>query len=601
MSERSSAGHWQSCLLIAAAALLARLLFVQETYDLVAYRTPSPGGDVDLYWRAAQQIRAGFPWRPSFEIMMTSAPLYPLWLAASQSLLGDSISLHRFANALLFSAIPLLAYAASWRAFGNRVGALTSGLLLAWLPSMVFFNGMLLKVSLEILLFSLLLLALLSLRGGTSTRWLAAWSAGVGGLLSLLVLSQQSTFLYVVVAIGYLLSDRRLPARRRWGAAAGVIGILAVSMLAYGAREPLTGLGQPSFLPQAGINVRIGHHPTASSHFEPWQPVPANAYGIAFQSRLHAEIETQRPLSPAEANRWLLMDAARYAASDPLRTLDRLARRTLAFFNNFEPPGVHYFEYVKRNASVLRLLPVRFGTLMVLAGVGLVGVHRAGRWREALLLLGFIGAVLAANLLSFVSWRFRLPAVVPLSLLAGSGVALLAQLMSRRDEAAPRGRTFLKLAAASIAAAAAAGALALYPGTTVSTRDRLERAASHNAQESVKAERALRVLTGSLAEDRIALPSNWIQRARMLSKAHRHSEAYALVRKLALAESSSAWVNQRYLAYLLSRGDLTAAVTFLDQLSDRDAVLYASVIDHPDRVVRRHLDEFLIPRWDLPR
>ena len=100
MSLRNSAGHWQNCLLIAAAALLARLLFVQETYDLVAYRTPSPGGDIDLYWRAAQQIRAGLPWRPSFEIMMTSAPLYPLWLAASQTILGDSISLHRFASAV---------------------------------------------------------------------------------------------------------------------------------------------------------------------------------------------------------------------------------------------------------------------------------------------------------------------------------------------------------------------------------------------------------------------------------------------------------------------------------------------------------------------
>ena len=102
--------HGRKKLILSAVILLftfaVRLLFILETKDLPAFRTPNPGMDIDLHWQAAGLILNGATTdEPYFELMMPSTPFYPYWLAFWRLVLGNSLLIHRIINAFLASVV----------------------------------------------------------------------------------------------------------------------------------------------------------------------------------------------------------------------------------------------------------------------------------------------------------------------------------------------------------------------------------------------------------------------------------------------------------------------------------------------------------------
>ena len=111
MRERIQGNRVKFSALIFLLAFVIRLLFILETMDIPAFRTPNPGMDIDLHWQAARLIVQGATTsEPYFELMMCSTPLHQYWLAFWQVILGDSLIPHRLLNALIASLSAVLMF-----------------------------------------------------------------------------------------------------------------------------------------------------------------------------------------------------------------------------------------------------------------------------------------------------------------------------------------------------------------------------------------------------------------------------------------------------------------------------------------------------------
>lgn len=580
------------CTAIYLLGAALRLAFVFQTLDVPAYRSPAPGLDIDIYWRAAEQIRGGLATRPSFEIMMASAPLYVFWLSLTQSLLGSSMELHRIASALFFPFTAVVAYRASFRAFADQYAALLSALLLACLPSLVFFDTMLMKVSLELLLLALLVYTALGLSPEASPRAGLLRALWIGVLLALLFGSQQNTFLYTVALLVYLLSRRDFPMRRRILFGAVISGVIAISVGVFSQRDRLLDLGQPSFLPQSGINIRVGNHDGASGSFSELPDVPATPAGYAFVARMDAEVRHGRWLTPGEANALLMREAAGFVWGQPGRAGELLLRKLELFFNDFEPSGVHFFEHVVRSVPFLGWLPSSFGVLLLLAAWGLFDVRWRRRWEPARLLLLLLGAALTANLLAFVSWRLRLHAVLPLALLAGpGGICAISTLRAWAARAPGAGRRLALLAGTG----ATVGALVFHTPETPEQISDLFEVAQHNARWAWSGQAVEQKL------DSTGRPEDWtieeaITRARLLVSVQRHTEAFQLLRDLVERRKVRGyWPHKLYLTYLVWSGDADAAGRLVARIRETNPKLLERLLSQSDRLLREHLAVVVIP------
>ena len=154
------------------------------------------------------------------------------------------------------------------------------------------------------------------------------------------------------------------------------------------------------------------------------------------------------------------------------------------FVNDFEIKGEDYLPYVR---ALLARAPVVTGVLRLALRAWHAGAHALllqRRLELVALLGGLLLCVLAANVFGFVMSRFRLPAVIPLALLAAPGLVSLAEL--GRDGTQPRR---LRAAALTIAVAVLAGWLAFRPALAHTDRGFLRRA-EENRQLSITAEQA---------------------------------------------------------------------------------------------------------------
>lgn len=75
MKEHTKGKRLKVSALIFFLAFVIRLLFILETMNIPAFRTPNPGMDIDIHWQAARLIVQGATTsEPYFELMMPSTP-----------------------------------------------------------------------------------------------------------------------------------------------------------------------------------------------------------------------------------------------------------------------------------------------------------------------------------------------------------------------------------------------------------------------------------------------------------------------------------------------------------------------------------------------
>ena len=376
--------------------------------------------DSQEYDRWAQAI-AGGDWLGSQ--VFFQAPLYPYLLAFVYTLLGRSLD----AVYLLQIAAAVAGVWALWRAgraLGDEPAGLAAAALAAVYAPFLFYDVQLLKESPAVTVTCFLLWAL------AARRWLAA-----GVLLGVLALLRENALLL----LPFLLP---LTWQRSSSIEAGVRGFAKRGgLLVLGLLLPLApvalrnGLVGGDYLPttsQGGVNFWIGNNPQADGTYRPIVPgkqIPA----LERQEPVRlAEQELGRRLTAAEVSSFWLRRGLAWAAAHPGDFVRLQIRKLGMFWSWYEWPDAVDYYWTKTLSPVLRLPLVEFGTLSLLAPVGLWFLWRRKRFREFALVWLFALGWMLSTVIFFLFSRYRLPVVPALLLLAGVVLAELNEAWTER-------------------------------------------------------------------------------------------------------------------------------------------------------------------------
>src|SRR6185369_4133285 len=366
--QSTTRGRRSVLLAILAVALLVRLVHWwavrgQPFFGQLAM-------DSQEYDRWAQAI-AGGDWLGSQ--VFFQAPLYPYLLALVYTLLGRSLD----AVYLLQIATAVAGVWALWRAgraLGNEPAGLVAAALAAVYGPFLFYDVQLLKESPAVTVTCFLLWAL------AARRWLAA-----GLLLGVLALLRENALLLVPFLLPLAWQrDSSIEAGARGFAKRG--GLLVIGLLLPLAPVALrNGLVGGDYLPttsQGGVNFWIGNNPQADGAYRPIVPgkqIPA--LERQEPARL-AEQELGRRLTAAEVSSFWLRRGLAWAAAHPGDFVRLQIRKLGMFWSWYEWPDAVDYYWTKTLSPVLRLPLVEFGTLSLLAPVGLWLLWRRKRFLE---------------------------------------------------------------------------------------------------------------------------------------------------------------------------------------------------------------------------
>ncbi|MFH1680605.1 MAG: tetratricopeptide repeat protein, partial [Candidatus Eisenbacteria bacterium] len=387
------------------AALALRLWHPAALRALPSFEHPYEGLDAELYTRLALSIAGGdlFP-----HGITDAAPLYAYWLAAFARIAGDGTLAPRLAQAFLGALAAPLLWSVGRRISGPGAGAF-AGAAAALFPPLLLYEGSLQSAALVPFLGALLLASLLPARPGAGPAILSGFILGISCLNRPDLLP-----LVLLVPLWLLLTaGRRSAVFLLAGALLPIVPFGAAASVRAGGLVPLTSHG--------GIHFHVGNHEGADGTLSPVEEIRPTPEGFARDARLRANKETGRGLAPAEVSRFFFRKGLAWIASHPKDWLVLLGQKTLLFWNDYEVPNNEDLYFLRRHSAPLRLPIPLFGIVAALAVYGFfLGAFRGGA--RALLALVVL-AVFAGGLLFFVTGRYRLPAVPPLLLLAGGGLA----------------------------------------------------------------------------------------------------------------------------------------------------------------------------------
>jgi hypothetical protein len=553
-------------------ALALRVTFIFQSETLVDFRTPTPGLDINLHWEAAKQIRADAAF-PCFELMMPSAPLHPYVVAFSQEILGENMVTHRLFRAVLGSLAIVILFIVALRLSGSLTASSIMALLLSGLPGAIYFDSMLLKTNVEILLLSVALL-LLARPGKVKGlwRWIALGSA-LGGLLSALRFGQGGTVLYVVFILAFLFKTPALEGKtaRAWVIAAMLVLFLG-SQLLFKYREPLLGITADRFLPVGGVHMRIGFQPGAIGTYHVLKRFPALPLGHTFFARMAADARDGYPHSAAEADQSYIKEATDFIRQNPRETLTILRRKFEQFFNDFESAANHYLPHVISRVKVMRIPSAGWGGFVILAFWGLVALIHRRKWNVLTLLGGLVSSVLLMNLMSFVTFRYRYPAIIPLALLSAFGLAYLGQ-QARQIVSLRKGwLSSIMLLLIIITCTLGVGWYAYRPVLAMAQRSMTE-TAERNLLLSKSGEKAYSSLAKLDGLD-VLTPEQEDKRGMLLHTLGRYTESYHQLELLALHKPDRIAATRQYLVYLMWAGKYDGLVTYLDHLAETNPKIW---------------------------
>jgi Tfp pilus assembly protein PilF/4-amino-4-deoxy-L-arabinose transferase-like glycosyltransferase len=405
-------------LIVFAAALLPRLVFVLTTSDQPFYRANV--ADAYEYEVLADRILAG-DLGAGDRVFFLSSTGYPYILALVWTVFGKSLLAARLIQILLGSATALLVFFLGRRLFsgaeedekrrGLRVGII-SGLITALYGHLVFLDLELLMTTYEV--FFAVLAVLLLTRFIQERRWRDL--AGTGVAFGVACLGRPN--LWPVVTILALALAVHLWRRAGWrvwkalGAAATVIGLMFVLILPITLRNALAADDPVLLTCGGGLNLWIGNQPDANGTFS----VPYSMQDRQFEaSHRLAEAAVGRPLKASESDARWMNETWRLIGDDPLRIAGLTLWKVLLFFNAYEMPNHLDYYFVRDEGGwALWLAPLGFWLVMPLCLGGLL-LFRP--WRTEHRLIGLFALLyLLTIVVVFVTARFRpifILAVVP--------------------------------------------------------------------------------------------------------------------------------------------------------------------------------------------
>jgi tetratricopeptide (TPR) repeat protein len=398
---------------IFGCALFVRFFYLLEIDSIpLFYRL---AGDGRTYDEWGQRIAAG-DWLGKG--VFYQAPLYPYFLGVLQLALGHNLWLIRLVQIILGAVSCALVFCVGRELFSRPAG-IAAGLILAFYAPGIFFEGLIEKSILDLLLLSLLLFLLIRARKKRrSDQWLAA-----GAVLGLLGLSRENALVLAAVLpvwIGLYFSDLPILTRLKWIALffAGVFLVLVpvgLRNLAVGGEFQLT-------TSQLGPNFFIGNHPQADGTYGSVRNVIGEPHLEGNDARRLAERALGRSLTPGEVSDYWLQKSWDYIRSQPDQWLELLGRKWLVVWNAREIEDSDDFYIYQHWSWLLRSLAwvSYFGVLAPLAVVGIFLTIK--QWRQLWFLYAMIISLAASVAVFYVFGRYRFPLVPFLALFAGAGI-----------------------------------------------------------------------------------------------------------------------------------------------------------------------------------
>jgi tetratricopeptide (TPR) repeat protein len=359
------------------------------------------------------------------------APLYPYFLAVVKLTVGNDLWRIRLVQIAIGSISCGVLFLAG-RSFFSRRAGIAAGVLLAFYPPAIFFDGLIQKANLG-LLWTVLLLWLLALakRFPTPVRFSLA-----GVSLGLLMLTREETILLApVIAIWAWISfhEHPVPSRSRWIAA--YVAGLALVLLPVGLRNLKVGGELVLTTSQAGPNFYIGNNLTATGTYVPLRPGRQNTVFERQDAVDLAEQALGRKLTPREVSSYWRGRAFAFIRSEPLAWTRLMLRKVALLLNWYELPDYEDMYFYERGCGLLRALDAvwHFGILLPL---GLAGIALSWRRRRELSILHALLATIGFGVVLFyVFARYRYPLVPILALFAGAALVEASEAARARKHA----------------------------------------------------------------------------------------------------------------------------------------------------------------------
>jgi Flp pilus assembly protein TadD len=522
--------------MMAVSSLLLRLGYVgwQASHD-PTFSRPILDGALYVAWARGLATGAGEP-AGAFYL----APLYPHLLAGFLSLFGEAPGLlYAVQQALLVAAGSLLALR-----FAPSIGApagLFAALAVFLYHPLAFFASRPIGEPVALFLSALGVYLL-------GRRSLVA--VPLSGIAFGLATLARPNLLLLVVALTFAAM-----LGRRWQRALVLAAAVGVTLTPVTVRN-FVASGHPILVSSnGGLTFFHGNGPGALGIFTPADGFSGSVAQQRDEATFLARSRTRQDLDAVDADRWWGREAMRTRVSDPLGTLELVARRVLLVLDNYE----HSLDDAPAlDENPWRFaFPAPFSLLLGLAAAGLVALGLAGTGGVAA--WGPILATAATPLVFYVSSRYRLPTVLFLCVPAGAGAAAI---FGAARGSPPRKR---------VATAALAGLLVAVLSLVVPSASlaRTEEAAALANRASVFAEahdlgRAQAEARRGLALDPSSVPARY-NLAVVLAAGGRTSDAEALYREVLELDPSHAESAGNLSKLLVERGAAREAVPMLER------------------------------------
>lgn len=344
-------------------------------------------------------------------------PLYPYLLGTLYSVVGQDVWWARVAQALAGSLACVMLASTGSRVFDPRVGWV-AGLLLAFYPPAIFFDGIVQKASLD----SLLVCVLLWTIAVCQSKPRLVGFLGVGGALGAFILNRENAAGLVPIMFLWIVFE----SWRRFSLTCSRVGYFLLGMglflIPVGLRNLHVGGAFLVTTSQMGPNFYIGNHRGASGAYESLRPLRGDPRFESEDARILAEEDLGRELSPSEISNYWMRRAWRDIRDQPLAWLNLLGRKTLLTVHSWELADSESLRVYLRESSVLRFPNYvwNFGVLVPLATLGLWLTRRD--WRRLWVFHAMLAAFAFAVILFYVFSRYRYPLVPLLVLFAAGGL-----------------------------------------------------------------------------------------------------------------------------------------------------------------------------------
>ena len=446
----SVAGFHRALVLLSLLALIVRIGFYVEHANSPSFGVPTL--DQKYYDTVAKMLLAG---EDLHELHAFRPLLYPMFLAFFYKLGGNwGVELALLAQHLLGIATGLLVALLGARLFRHRLAGIVGGVLFLLAPLPLCFEGELLIEPSYTFLICLGLL--LHLHTATIRGWRGAllWLL-CGGMIALA--SQARANILVFLAVYPLFAAWRWWHTRERAALLPLLGLAgALAMMIPWGIINLRQADRFHLVSNAGgVNFYLGNRRgadgmfgcdvvtalsdlsrsnktaatiTANERYEDLVEVWAREeYSAAMREQNHpAESD------PKAISRYWTQRAVDEIKADPAAWLKLTAKKCWLTLWNKEVPNNKDFAFLQQEYFWLRVLPVRWVVLLMLAPAGLWAAARFRNRDNLFILLVYATIYSAGNVAFFICDRYRYPVWPALAVLAGGGLLAGLEMIRQR-------------------------------------------------------------------------------------------------------------------------------------------------------------------------